>query len=246
MEVSKIHELISNLELQISEIREHSFGKANLIFSLIQLKQASGNSSSVHQTTTYLDIKNFIITYIKSIEKRDAGYDLLKLDKIETAIGFADSINDEYYLFEFTYRNLKLNGFDEECNTIQKRINQLKTERLKKDKKFVSAFIHQCTYDFNSIALTIFILYIISAIIFLPAPVQWMETFSLSYKGFSDVFLLNHFLNVLGFLTGVENSEFVSTTAITGLIFLVFLKLIIIVFVGNFFLEKIKSILNYN
>ena len=237
--------LILEIEEKISKINNPTFAKANHIFYLIQIKRnMAGNYNG--STTIYIDVKNFIQVYVKSIENRDSGYDLLKLEKIDKAIDCINFIEQRYALYEYAYRVLKINGFENECDSLKLKINRLRTLKLKSEKRYVKSFIHKWSYDLKSILITIIVLFIINGVIFLPAPVGWMQVYNINYNTFSAEFLSNHYLNLLGYVTGIEDTLEVTTSSIRGLLLLIFIKFIYILFIGNFLLEKIKAIFKSN
>lgn len=239
--MGKIEDKIEVLEKELIQFEEENFKRVNLIYSLIQLKKNSENSEIIK--TIYVDVKLFIKTYIKSIENRDCGYDLLQPLKILTAINYVNNLNDRFNLLTYAYRNLKINEFESESDFIKDEINKTKTKILNSKRKYFSSLIHQCSYDLKSIAITVLTLFLFTNLILWPAPYKFMEVYEITYANYSSNFSVNHILNIIAKIGGVNDSFNVEINSIIGLFFLLLIKLLYIIFIVNFLFEKLKELI---
>lgn len=236
-----IEEKIKEIENRINGLSESNSNKANLIYSLIQLKLNSDRTST--SESVYIDVKNFIKVYIISIENKDYGYDVLDTKKIIKAISFLPNINNQYKLLQYAYRNLKADEFEEESLIIKNKLNRIKTSILNSNNKFFYSFIHQCSFSVKTISISMFILFAITAIIFLPAPHESMELYNIKYENYDSNFYVNHVLNIMSKIAGINNKFTIETSSIVGLISLIFLKFLYVIFIMNFLYEKMKDII---
>ncbi|GHA25536.1 hypothetical protein GCM10007103_03460 [Salinimicrobium marinum] len=233
---------IEILESKIEKIDSPTFEKACHIFMLIQFKNR-GEYRAL-QETLYIDIKKFIDVYIKSVEYRKNGYDILQVDKIIKAIEYSNSVEKQYLLFQFAFRKLKIEYFDEEANIIQKHLNKSKYKYLNIKGLKVDAFLFKWSYDIKPLLGMIGFLIIITNILFLPAPIEGLEVFNISYVNFHSDFVLNHISNTLAFIAGQDRALGVEPFSLYGVILLIIIRLSFILFIGNFLIEKIKTVGN--
>lgn len=238
---------IKNLYAKIEEIEEDNHNKACLYYSIIQIKYADQQSANV-RNSIYLDAKNFINIYIKSIDNRDLGYDIIDVDKIKKSIRFCENTSEQYQLSLLAYRLLKAKGYEDESKKMKAFVNEKKTRLLYskpyKLGKYFNLILQLSTYNLFSIIITIVFLIIFSFIIFLPAPYDDWEIFKITYHNYSSNFLLNHFVNITSNLFAVDNDFKVETNSIIGIITLISIKFFYILFIVNYLYKKVIDILN--
>jgi hypothetical protein len=85
------------------------------------------------------------------------------------------------------------------------------------------------------------VLFIITCIILLPAPIDSIAIFEVTYENYSHCSLLNHIINVLTLFADLENSLKVKPICLFGLLIIIFGKLIFVTFIINFFYFKISD-----
>lgn len=241
--LKKEFEKIDNIEAKISKATCHEL-KANLLYFLITLKKASPIKKI--RNSIYIDIKNFTDSYITYIDKKQFGYDEINLDKITDLILNVEGLSNQYKLLLFTYRKLIFKGFESEASLVKEKANKLKGKILLKDGKWLKALIHQCSYSFKSIIITLSVLLLICCIVLFPAPFAFMEVFNISYNDYSSNFIVNHVLNIVSSTVLASDGFKVTTSSLTGVLSLFLFKVMYVVFIINFLFEKIKNFMNNN
>lgn len=238
---------LETLYEKIDLIDDDNYNKASLYYSIIQIKNAQPLTSDI-RNSIYLDVKHFIRLYIQSIDNRDLGYDIISIDKIKKAINFCANTDERYQLSLLAYRLLKTKGFEEESKNSKTFVNETKTRLLCSRPysfgKYFRIILHLSTYNLLSIIASILVIVIFSAIIFLPAPYKSWETFKITYHNYSEIFSLNHFVNIISNLFAVENDFKVETNSILGILTLIAIKLFYIIFIVNYLYKKVIDFLN--
>ncbi len=240
---------IENLYKKIDTIDSNNHLKAGLYFSIIQIKKDNPSLSS-DVNSIYLDAKRFISIYIQSIDERDLGYDIIDINKLKKCINICGNKHEQFLLSQNSYRILKAKGFEEESKQMKKIVNSKKTELLYERPyylgKYIRILFHLSTYNLFSIISTIFILFLISLIVLLPAPYKSWEIYNVTYHSYSDSFLANHIINLLSNIFGIKNSFNIETNSIFGILSIIAIKLFYIVFIVNYLYKKVIDILNNN
>jgi hypothetical protein len=238
---------ISNLYDLISQKESEKHIVSELLFTIIQLKALKPN---LYERTIYQDSKLFISTYISSIEERDLGYDIINTDKINRCINFINNVDEKYRLLNYAHRILKNNNYEEESIIIKNSLNKIKTKLLVDSKyyfgKYFHILMHLSSYSFWTLSLTIVSLFFITYIVLLPAPFENCSIFIITYKTYSTNFLVNHFINLISCLFDVNGNCQIATSSVVGVLLMIFIKLLYIVFIANYFYQKIIDFINKN
>ena len=238
---------IERLYEKIADIKTDNHLKAGLYFSIIQLKKINPTLNNVGNSI-YQDAKLFISVYIKSVDERDLGYDIIDTAKIIKCINLGGNNHEQYLLAQNSYRLLKTKGFEEESKKLKKIVCAKKTtliyERPYFFGKYLSILLHLSTYNFCSIILTVTFLFLISIIVLLPAPFEKWGIFKVTYQNYSEVFLINHIVNLLSNIFGIKGAFNVDTNSAIGILSIIAMKLFYMVFIVNYFYRKILDILN--
>lgn len=215
--------------------------KAELLFSIIQLKAEDNNNQNIEQTL-YVDIKSFILTYISSIEKRDYGYDKLNIKKIIKAINCCIDSKERFELFLFLNRLLIKQGLIDESKSVQIQLNSVKTQMIKDHSsglnKWMKLLLHFTSYNLYAILFTLILVYLVSSILFLPTDNPKHVIFSINYDHYSTNFALNHFLNTLGGVFGIKKDYEVIPLNTYGILLFITFKFFYIVFIINYLYKK--------
>lgn len=240
---------IEELYVKISNIEYDNHLKAGLYFSIIQLKR-SDVSNCEFGNSIYLDAKNFISVYINSVEDRDLGYDIIDTNKIIKCINLCGNTQEQYRLAQNAYRLLKTKGFEDESCILKKTINSKKTELIKKSpfctNKYIKLLLHLSTYNLYTIILAISFIFFISFIVLLPAPFANWQIFHITYHHYSNSFIINHFINILTNVFGIESTFKIETNSLFGILSIITIKLFYLVFIVNYLYKKVIDILNNN
>ena len=240
---------IKKLYDKISTIDSNNHLKAELYFSIIQLKKNIPTLAN-DGNSIYVDAKIFISTYIDSIEERDLGYDIINTDKILNCIEFVENPHEQLLLAQKSYRLLMNGGFEEESKLLKKIVNVKKTSLLKSKpfclSKYMKLLLHLSTYNLFTIIITLFILFLISCLVLLPAPSENWAVYEVTYHSYSEVFIINHFVNILSNVFAINNQFKIETSSLFGIFSIIILKVLHVVFklipVVHFMIIKVKSI----
>ncbi len=240
---------VKSIYNKISEIDSNNHLKAGLYFSIIQIKKEEPSLRDIGNSI-YIDAKKFISIYIRSIEERDLGYDIIDVNKIIKCINIVGDKQEKLLLAQKAYRLLKIGGFDEESKRLRKTVNEKKTSLLRSKpfslNKCIKLLLHLSTYNIFTIILTSLFLFLISFIILLPAPFSSWEVYDITYHKYSEVFIVNHFINILTNIFSIKNKFNVETNSILGVFLIIVIKLLYIIFIANYLYKKVIDILNNN
>lgn len=240
---------IESIYVKIDSINSDNHLKAGLYFSIIQIKKNNPSLCNVGNSI-YIDAKRFISIYIRSVEERDLGYDIIDTNKILKCINLIGDTHEQLLLAQNTYRLLKTSGFDEESKKLKKIINSKKTNLIKNQSyyfgKYLKLLLHLSTYNIFTILSTISFLFLISFIVLLPAPFENWQYFKVIYHTYSDIFIINHFVNVLTNVFGIESNFKIETGSLFGIFSIITIKLFYLIFIVNYLYKKVIDILNNN
>lgn len=231
---------IKNLTAKINDSEIGSYEKANYIHSLIQIK----NKSDKFKVEIYNDSKEFIRHYVEGIETRSFGYDTLDIGKIHEIISTNKQIEEKLNLYHYTYRILKRFHFDNESTIIKERINSLKFQLLKFKKSYTRALIHLASFNIIPLLWTTFVLFIFMNLLFWQATSNTFTLFEIQKIDFYDNSFLNHVVNVTTYIADLEDKMQVKPRGIFGVLVLILIKVLVLILLGNFILERIKDSIN--
>lgn len=223
-------------------------GKSNILNNIIEIKL---NESQLinHKNHISVDIKKYLISIIDVAEVGPIRYDEIRERKIKELINRLEN-NDKIYYLNFLIRQLQKSSFENEIKTFQKlRIKTILTNSLSdifKFKSIIQIFIYFPMYNLLTLSTTLFIIAIISCLIILPSPIDFMEVFhfKIEYLRFCENKIFNHFINVFSSLIGV-NEDFKikpqnAFSAISLMIGKIFMFSYVIIFIFNKFSDYLK------
>jgi len=224
---------------------EHFFRINNIIEVKNQLNYINENLS------LYSDLKTLVKLYFTKLESSSYGYDTFRLDLIISKIKYTPTSQQIELLF-FLKRLLIDNEYFELIRDCEKEINKAKLENYKstfsytKPKTYINVLKMILLWSSLSIFNLLFslaIMYVLSFIVFLPAPYGFMEVFKVQYINFSDNYLSNHALNLLSFLFDLSNKMIITSNCWYGLLGIILGKILYIILIINFVLKEfIKAI----
>ncbi|SHJ20918.1 hypothetical protein [Flavobacterium terrae] len=218
---------------------------SNVYFTIIQIKKDNPSLGNYEQSI-YKDIKLFITAYLESTHQEDFGYDFIDLDKLHYAIDAEQTNRARYQLCYFCARALKSSNHEELAESILKRAKKFQILIEFEKKGFLNywkALLILSAYNFFTIFLTIIFLSLFTLILVQDAPIEWFELFSFEYEQFSPNKLFNAFLNIWAKPFGLAENFKVIPLNVRGIIILILLKILYIVFIVNYLLEKTKEVI---
>lgn len=245
--MKEIDSFLNNLYTKLNQT-EKGYQKAEILFAIIQIKSENRDFENVCNSI-YVDSKNFISIYINSVDSRSFGYDFIELNKIIKIIEFNINTVEKIALCNYSCRLLLTRGFEDENSTLKNKLNSYKTTsileqgfKLKTIRKLTS---HLTSYSIKALMFTIFILFIITLLIFSPAPIEQMELFIIEYEDYSSDYLVNHILNFLAESVDVNEKFTIKPINELGILILVILKIVYILIILNYIYRKTIDLLSY-
>jgi hypothetical protein len=189
------------------------------------------------------DVKLFSGYYIKSLDEKEIHYDQIRIDLI---FNYIDSLKNEkkVLLSKFVLKELKKFGHEDHIVFCEDKINAYEREVLLCKKNLINylKFLFLLSKSsIGSIIISLLIIFILSALIVLPAPYKWMSLFTVQYVPVSQDSIVNHFLNVAGGLIGLFDDFKITPKNIAGFLVLFVGKILFIWFVINILLEQLNK-----
>lgn len=245
-----IEKISKQLEKEIFKLENATtnYEKLNIGFNIVQLKIDSNDNSI--KKDLFLEIRNLIKYSVGSIDESYHGYYSLTdehsnkiLEKISCL-----SLQEQISLIKFFNRTLKLSGYYEEADKLEKQIAWRELKLLTKPlkvKNINQAILRFSTLNVLTLCLSLFFIYIIYTVILLPAPFKWMTLFQVEYKSYSENFILNHFANTILEFCQIESDFKVFPNSVLGVCAIVFIKILLLVLIFNYFLSELKQKLKF-
>jgi len=219
------------------------------LYGIIQIKISEPHLHSVCQNLS-LDIKHLANSILDVAENASQKYDNLKYTQfIDVLKGFR--IEDQIEFIEYILRLFRKSSFENDIQKFQSELVRLKITKSKKQllkgnllEMFKIAYLFP-QKGVLQLFSTILFLPFIYIIILLPTPFNWtLLNFKIQYQNISNNYLINHFLNVIGDLCGVnENFEVIPLNSLTMSLFILGKLLFLIVFI-NLTIVKLTEYFN--
>lgn len=234
----EILELIKQEEDKISQIISPS-ESINKISNLIKLKFEYNDNRNI-----YIYIKLLIEKYIEVIKYSDYGYDTFNYIKLEQVLYYI-SLSQRVSILKYTISRIanELPDFEKDWFINQKNIAEISLikQNFKKNPKvfrLIALYAGKNTYY---TLISILIVFLIPVIVLLPAPIPQLIWFEISYNNYSDVYFVNHILNLLGFFADIDNDFNIEPQNALASFFFIFYKIIFIILIANFLYTKITD-----
>lgn len=235
-----ILELIARetLEIQSSLTFEE---KSSRINNVIQLK-INSNISEI-SNDIYVDVKNFITFYIKSLEEKQFNYDEFNATYIIGLIERFD-VEQQCNLLEHALKVSKDQHILEKATAFKDLLHKKMFFREWKKFKWrnlMRLIFAASVYNGWTILISLFLCFLFCFIIYLPAPACGIVLFSSNYQNVSETYLLNHACNVLMSFFDIQANKFILPVNPAGTIILVLIKVFIISILVNVLLNQYRS-----
>ncbi|MEQ8423341.1 MAG: hypothetical protein RIA63_01435 [Cyclobacteriaceae bacterium] len=212
------------------------------MYAIIAIKADQGNDSLYdYNQTIYLDIKFFVDTYVESLKSQAFGYDTFDLNRIFVLYQLV-SIREAVALNNHLYRVIKTQGYEKELGVAKRKAEELLLREYREKPLilyFARYIIFLSSKGIWSLLLTIGIIFIVYGLILLPAPSGWIELFEIQYDSYSNIFLVNHVINLVAGTLDLGVSFEIRSINIGGIILLIIGKLLSILLIGNYLVEQL-------
>lgn len=210
---------------------------ANIYFNIIDAKTQLGLTD--YRQSLYIDVKKYIQAYITAADSLDYGYDELRIDKIFIPLEHLEH-KQQLALLSQVRRMFYTRGYDQDV--IYDKINTVDMTVSWKDgnyKKVVRLWLSASLYRL----LAVYLGYItLIGLVLLPAPFKFMELFSITFKSYSDVEIINHIANTIAFVIGNDDvSPTIESMSTIGIIMYSLGQILFYVLFANFILKKIED-----
>lgn len=239
-----IEALIDDQYSKINET-ENSQNLVDLYYTLIQLKfdnpEYRDRNFSIRN-----DLKKFFVSYLKSYEASQFGYDYISTKKILAILSNFDDDDIKYQFYNFGYRKFLTSGLDDESRIFQKEIKKIRIRRnlAWSPDKIIGLFFDLSSYNLYSLVLSLLFFASIYVIILVPTDNHLLHCFEIEYQDFSSNAVTNHILNCLTSLFAIKPAMEVKVLNIFGIGLLILGKVIFYVIVVNFVLRRLIDKLN--
>lgn len=229
---------LESSEISSSQTFEEKSSRTN---NIIQLKINSGFEDI--SKDIYVDVKNFITFYVKSLKEKQFNYDEFNESYIVDLIN-RFNVEEQCNLLEHTLREAKSEHILEKASVFEDMLHQkefLREWEKLSWKNSLKIIFTASVYNGWTILTSLFLCFLFCFTIYLPAPKCGIVLFSLNYHNVSDSFVLNHSCNVLMSFLDIQADKFVLPINLAGTIVLILIKVFFISIVINVLLDQFKS-----
>lgn len=237
-----------NLYSQIRKTKTYN-DKGMFSHSVIEIKKDNEELLYYNQSI-YQDIKRFITGQVITIEKRDYGYDVLNIQKIIKSITYLSKLEEQYALFHYTYRILKNNQFEKEAELVISKMKRIKLKLiLEKENskiKYIKFLWFLISYSWVAALIMIFSLFTTFYFITFPVMKDDYLAFIIKETHYIDCYPINHLYNIIAYLLGMSNSDFLTPINWKGISILLFSKALYITYITGFLYKTITDQLKLN
>jgi hypothetical protein len=226
------------LESQYNLLKKYQYKEnSQILFNLIRMKERTRMYS--YRNTLYLDVKKFVDAYIRSVDTEDYGYDNIILKKIVEAVSVLD-IQQQKSVFLLARRLMIVRGYDVEELTYL--IEELEHKVKWVEGKYGRAVVLWMSHRWWALLATYLGYAILLFLLLLPTPFSYPALFQIEYKTYSNIFLLNHGMNILCLMTGNDSiSPAVIPLNVFGVVLYVLGILLYYLILVNFVQRKLSN-----
>lgn len=225
-----VQDLINQQEQLIKNSSDPGFA-LNTQYNVIALKQ-----NAFPERSLYAEIKTLVHFYVEYIKHAEFGYDYVNVEKLNKLID-ALAIDEQASLIEYTISNFTRELPDLNHDWLLQKKRAIDIEYLFKQHKFTSSvkaiFLYTGT---NTISLftTLVFLFLLTSIVLLPAISDDHVLFKISYHHYTEGYLLNHFMNIIGLFADLEIGMSVEPLNWVAFLLMVLCKILYITFIANY------------
>lgn len=223
---------------QYNSLRKYKHNRnTNIYYNIIDAKTQFG-LPDYHQSL-YLDVKKYLHAYITAADSLDYGYDELRIDKIVTVIEHLEP-KRQLALLSQVRRMFYVRGYKQDV--IYDRINRVDMIVSWQDRNYKRFLRLWLSASFYRLLLVYLCYIVLIGLILLPAPFKIMELFSVKFKSYSDITIINHIANTIAFITGNDKlSPSVEPVSSNGIILYAMGLVLFYLLFTNFILRKIED-----
>tara|TARA_R110001592_G_C12992912_1_gene735201 strand:- start:68 stop:796 length:729 start_codon:yes stop_codon:yes gene_type:complete len=228
---------------KLDECERSSLEKFNIINNIIQIKLDNIPNQGYNNDIT-IDIKKMINYHIQVGEEAPLNYDSIKAKKFGEMISIFP-IKDKLLLIDYFLRQLEKSAFKNEIKEFQK----LKSELTLRNSistfslnSFLNIIILFPLHNIFFLLVTVLFIGFLTGIILLPEinPFFGVLDFKLNYTQIAENKFINHFLNVCGYLSGLDD-DFLKPLNSTTYASIIIGKFIMFIYVSCLIVNKLTE-----
>lgn len=212
--------------------------KCNIQYNIIKLKLSNKQVDNI-----YKDIKQFIDAYIETIKLADYGYDNFNYVKLEQLIELLPS-NQQIGLLQYITSVAARELPEHDRTWFVSRIHKAEINQILESRNFLlypKTFLLYLGQSISRLLLGLTSLFLLTCIIMLPAPIESLAVFNITFENYSQNSFLNHLMNVLSLFADLDNNFKIQPLNFLGLTLIILGKLIFVTFIINFIYYKISD-----
>ena len=214
--------------------------KINILNNIIEIKNDNQEIRN-HNRQLTVDIKIFIDWIIDLHESAALGYDTYNVQQFSNLIRKL-TYTEKKSLTSFFIRKLKLSGFENRLDDYQKLKKELEIAEYRKKwylpSNFALLIISLPTLSLTYLIFELVIFFTIYVIFTLPAISDTFILYRIEYSTYESNFLVNHVLNIIADLVGLETSFKVLPMNVFGVILGALGRLLFISIVVKYLISK--------
>ena len=213
----------------------------NVLFNIIAFKKDHKDYAGFKQPL-YLDVKQFLYSYIDAVGGADFGYDFLSEPKIQEAISGL-SANEQVAIYRYLCHLYVQRGYDTE--PVREMASSAKLQLALKERAYLRYLLLLSSRNIMSLILSYLLFVLVVFVMLLPAPIEQVHFLDTDMAVMCDSFWLNHMMNILALFCGIDDfGPRIIPVGIVGM--LLYLAGIIVYFllIANFIVRKIGDLIN--
>lgn len=222
-----------------------NLAKLSIISNIIQIKRENSFLIS-HTNSLYKDIKLYIKLSIEITDSADYLYDELKIEFfLEVIEGLKE--REQIEILRYYLRKLEQSSFYDEKKILQKKyyeIDVLKSlKTIYNPKDFIKVILYSPLINSYFFSSSFALLIIIAILIPLNAPITFFAwfNFEVSYSEYSNSFFLNHILNIVTSLIGINSEFYIVGKNTFSQVSLILGKVFFLVFISSVLVNKLND-----
>jgi len=233
-------DFINTLYQQLQDASLNNSGKAEILYNIVFVKKDN------NQDDIYVDIKLFTRYYILSMDEKKYLYDRINLDKIISIVDLLE-IEQKVKIYSYIKKLLIKYHFEEDWEKLKSNYYTAKIKLLEQDEYcyinpfcIIKILYFKSLYSYKHLIIFITIFIFLDYIILLPNKSGlWPTLYSIKYEEVSKSFYLNHLINILYNLFEIDSDFEIKATNTLGGIFIILGKIIKIVFIVKYVIDKL-------
>lgn len=229
-----------HIDLLYHSLDDEKSDKCMIYANIIELKFHQHLETYVYPV--YVDFKRWVELTLKDKEMKDAGYDKFPAEKFYRLITYYP-LDQQLDLLRYLDRKTRSNFIS--LSDINDKIIETRKHKLLKEKRRFQYFLLVIGSNFQYSIELIIGVFLLTTLIFIPAPCKLLEVYDTNLITYSDYPVLNYMFNSIAWLIGLDTDQpILSPINALGIIGYAGIKIILFGIIGNFIFQKITDFLD--